>query len=192
MDDLLIISEPRPNRADALKNRELLLVTARRLFAERGVEGVPMSAVAEAAGVGKGTLYRNFANKVELCTELLDHDQRDLQERSLKRLREGYNPSANLLWFMNEVFNFVIRNQELLLVGAGHIPTLDHPAHLWWRQTIRGLLAQIKPALNLDYLADLLYLMLDVRSIRFQRRLYDDDVLRMTAHMNDAIRKLIS
>ena len=42
----LIISEARPKRSDAVKNRQLLLDTARRLFDTEGVEAVSMSAIA--------------------------------------------------------------------------------------------------------------------------------------------------
>ena len=66
---------------------------------------------------------------------------------------------------------------------------LDHPAHQWWRMTIRGLLARLRPALDLDYAADLLYLLLDPRTIHYQklRHGYDDEAiaqqLAATAHL---------
>lgn len=170
--ELLIVSGSQPSRADALKNRALLLDTARRLFAEHGVEAITMSAVAEAAGVGKGTLYRHFENKTALCHALLDDEQRQLQERTLRRLSAGGKPFENLRWFLAEVVRFVNDNEALLDVDMpmNGLPTLAHPAHLWWRQTIRGLLGQLRLPGDLDYLSDVLYVMLDARTITFQRR----------------------
>lgn len=46
-------------RADAQANRAALLAVARRLIATRGAR-VTLSAVAEEAGIGIATLYRNF------------------------------------------------------------------------------------------------------------------------------------
>ncbi|MCC6613882.1 MAG: helix-turn-helix transcriptional regulator [Anaerolineae bacterium] len=178
MDDNLLIGDARPKRADAVENCALLLRTAQQLFAEYGVEHVSMSAIADAAGVGKGTLYRHFANKVELCHGLLDEDQRALQARTFAHLREGSNPATDLRWFLGETYAFVSRNLALLNVdGASGISTLDHPAHTWWRMTIRGLLAQANPDMDVDYAADVLYVLLDPRTILFQRNTmgYDAD-----------------
>ncbi|MEP7292444.1 MAG: TetR family transcriptional regulator [Chloroflexota bacterium] len=168
MDDILILSSPRPSRADAIKNRELLIQTAQRLFSENGVDSVTMSDVAEAAGVGKGTLYRHFSNKTDLCRELIDQDQRDLQDRTLARLRSGGDPLTNLEWFLREVVAFVARNRALAFAESSLGSLLDHPAHLWWRQTVRGLLRAVKPRINIDDAADVFFVMLDPRTIHYQ------------------------
>lgn len=55
----------RPLRADAERNRLRIIAAARTVFAERGLE-VSLDDVAEAAGVGVGTVYRRFANRDEL------------------------------------------------------------------------------------------------------------------------------
>lgn len=180
-DQDLILTETQPSRSDALKNRVLLLETAQRLFTEQGVEGVPMSAIAEAARVGKGTLYRHFPNKTSLCEALLDDQQRDLQNRTLQRLRTHTDARQNLDWFLREVMLFIIHNEALLEVGVGEIGVsyLDFPAHLWWRQTIRGLLDQMELGGDLEFLADSLYLLLDVRSVRYLRQSRGYDVSRI-------------
>ncbi|MFJ9778797.1 TetR/AcrR family transcriptional regulator [Amycolatopsis sp. NPDC101161] len=49
-------------RADARRNQERLLVAARAVFAERGIDA-PMATVARRAGVGVATLYRRFPNR---------------------------------------------------------------------------------------------------------------------------------
>jgi AcrR family transcriptional regulator len=55
-----VIGNPeRPLRADAERNRRLILDTADRLFAERGF-GVTLNEIARAAGLGVATVYRRF------------------------------------------------------------------------------------------------------------------------------------
>lgn len=52
-------------RADAQKNRELILAAAEALFLEKGAT-VPLEEVAKRAGVGIGTLYRRFPTREAL------------------------------------------------------------------------------------------------------------------------------
>ena len=196
MDDNLLFNEARPIRADALQNRAHLLETARRLFNEQGVEGVTMSAVAQAAGVGKGTLYRHFENKTELCFALLDEDQRTLQERSFQRFRTTREPLENLRWFLIEVAEFVERNRAFLCAGdtMQEKPTaaLAHPAHQWWRQTIYHLLSQLRPAGDVSYMADVLFVMLDVHTIYFQRNILGYTRERLHDGLISTLLKLIA
>ncbi|MEV0717788.1 helix-turn-helix domain-containing protein [Asanoa sp. NPDC050611] len=62
---------PRPLRGDAARNRARVLEAARAAFAEDGAE-VQMEQIARRAGVGVGTLYRNFPTKQALIAELAD------------------------------------------------------------------------------------------------------------------------
>lgn len=66
-------------RADAARNRARLLEAAARLVAERGADGVTMEAVASAARVGKGTVFRRFGDRTGLLTALLDHSEKKFQ-----------------------------------------------------------------------------------------------------------------
>jgi AcrR family transcriptional regulator len=171
-DESLNVIDNSHSRADAIKNRALLLATAKRLFTEQNVADVTMSAVADAAGVGKGTLYRHFENKFELSMALLDEDQRDLQDRTLRRIRETGGMLDTLKWFIAEVILFTERNSELLCVSAGEngpLGSLAHPAHWWWRTTIRGLVAHINPSCDAYYIAYAIFVLLDVHNIYFLR-----------------------
>jgi AcrR family transcriptional regulator len=55
----------RPRRADARRNFEALLGAAREAFAEHGTEA-SLEDIARRAGVGIGTLYRNFPTRQDL------------------------------------------------------------------------------------------------------------------------------
>ena len=169
--DLLQIQTEKPVRADAARNHDLLLCTARRLFQEAEIADVTMSAIAKEAGVGKGTLYRHFNDKAELCHALLDEAMRAFQEETLKRLAAGH-PEGSLRWFLNATVNYVISHSELLHEAALQSgPQMwEHPAHTWWRQTIRGLLERLAVTGDVDYMADVLYMMVDVQIIRYQQR----------------------
>ncbi|MFN8450113.1 MAG: helix-turn-helix domain-containing protein [Anaerolineae bacterium] len=192
MDDNLILPDPRPSRADALKNRALLLETAQRLFDENGVDAVTMSDVAESAGVGKGTLYRHFPNgKPDLCRVLIDEDQRELQNRTLARLRQQGNAQTDLEWFLREAIAFVERNRRFMFAESSMGVTLDHPAHRWWRQTIRGLLVRMNLDLDIDYTADMLFVMLDPRIIHYQVVVRGYDVERIGDGLITALRQII-
>lgn len=58
-------------RADAERNRATLLEVAQRLYAEQGID-VSLEEIARCAGVGIGTLYRNFPRgKEQLVAEAL-------------------------------------------------------------------------------------------------------------------------
>lgn len=58
-------------RRDARRNHERLLVEARALFTERGIDA-PLDELAVRAGVGAGTVYRHFASRDALVRELYD------------------------------------------------------------------------------------------------------------------------
>jgi AcrR family transcriptional regulator len=79
----MLRTSPPSERADAARNRAAVLDAAAALFREHGVEAVSMDAIAAAAGVGKGTLFRRFGDKAGLAVALLDEQERALQEAIL-------------------------------------------------------------------------------------------------------------
>jgi AcrR family transcriptional regulator len=66
-------ASPRPQRADARRNRERVLDAAVQAFADEGAD-VTLDAIAKSAGVGIGTLYRHFPTR-EALVEAVYRDQ---------------------------------------------------------------------------------------------------------------------
>lgn len=71
-------------RADAQKNRELILAAAEALFLEKGAD-VPLEEVAKRAGVGIGTLYRRFPTREALLAATSNERFLSLAQTSLAR-----------------------------------------------------------------------------------------------------------
>ena len=60
-----LLAARRPHRADAARNFDAILEAAANAFDEDGPQ-VPLEAIAERAGVGVATLYRNFPTRGDL------------------------------------------------------------------------------------------------------------------------------
>src|SRR5258708_8355099 len=75
----------RRQRADAQRNRERLLTAAAEIFREQGVE-VGVGEIARRAGIGRGTLFRNFPSKQDLIAAIV-----------VERMREGVATASELL-----------------------------------------------------------------------------------------------
>ncbi|WP_432168732.1 TetR/AcrR family transcriptional regulator [Streptomyces sp. bgisy031] len=94
------LGRPRTERADAARNREQLLATARAMVAELGVEKVTMDGLAERAGLGKGTVYRRFGTRAGIFHALLDDAECAFQQRALSGpppLGPGADPVERLI-----------------------------------------------------------------------------------------------
>jgi TetR/AcrR family transcriptional repressor of nem operon len=63
--------EMRVSKEQAAENRERILKAASRLMRERGISGVGVDALTEAAGMTHGSLYSQFGSKERLVREAL-------------------------------------------------------------------------------------------------------------------------
>jgi AcrR family transcriptional regulator len=80
-------------RADALRNRQRILDSAREAFTELG-EQAQMDDIARRAGVGVGTLYRHFKTKDVLVGELLRLKLSEFAEHVRRKFQEESDPWA--------------------------------------------------------------------------------------------------
>lgn len=126
---LVPFGRPRGERADAARNRELLLATAREMIAEHGVAKVTMDGLAERAGLGKGTVFRRFGSRAGIFRALLDADERRFQERVLAGpppLGPGADPVDRLVAYGRARIAFLLDHQDI--ARAAH--DRDRPAAL--------------------------------------------------------------
>jgi len=93
-----MVAPERSLRADAQRNRDAVLDTASRLFAERG-DAVQMDEIAERAGLGVGTVYRHFADKRALLAAIVGRRFAAATElaRSAEQLRDPWAAFEALL-----------------------------------------------------------------------------------------------
>ena len=93
-------TECRPQRADARRNRERILVAARDAFATAGRD-VQMPEIARQAGVGVGTLYRHFPAKEDLVRALV----KDKVDAGIAAVREALgrdDPWEAIEWLVHD------------------------------------------------------------------------------------------
>jgi AcrR family transcriptional regulator len=152
-------------RADAARNRARLLEAAARLIAEQGVAGVTMEAVAAAAGVGKGTVFRRFGDRTGLLVALLDHSARMFQADFLggpPPLGPGAPPVERLRAFGVALLYRSAEQLDLQLAARAE-PTrrFSHPSVQALRTHVTMLLRQIEPDADCDLLAQTLMAYLD-------------------------------
>ena len=90
-----------------------ILDAALEVFAEKGFHVATVDEIAERAGVGKGTLYRYFANKETLFNELVRLRLEEL-EKSAKAVLDGQDDVLTMIAkYLHTYFDFFDRNQRL-------------------------------------------------------------------------------
>jgi AcrR family transcriptional regulator len=75
----LMHKEPRKVREFRRREQEIL-DTALKLFLEQGEDSVTVEMIADAVGIGKGTIYKHFKSKAEIYLRLMLDYERDLNE----------------------------------------------------------------------------------------------------------------
>jgi polyketide synthase 12 len=126
---VLPLAAPRPERADAARNRRHLLATAREMLAGPcGVDGLTMDGLAERAQLGKGTVFRRFGTRAGIFQALLDDDERAFQERVMAGpppLGPGAEPVERLIAYGRARIAFMLAHREIAraaLDGSQSVP----------------------------------------------------------------------
>ena len=95
----------RRKRADAVRNTETVLEAAKAAFAESGVDA-PMRDIAARAGVGVGTIYRNYPQRSDLIIAVFRREL-DATAAEADHLRSEYPPAEALRLWAQSLARFV-------------------------------------------------------------------------------------
>lgn len=167
----LPIGGVQPERGDAARNRRLLLDAARTLIAQRRPEEITTDDIAAVAGVGKGTLFRRFGSRAGLMVELLDEDERGVQEAFLfgpPPLGPGAPPLQRLLAFGRERLRFVSTHRAILAQVTRDPAARYNAVFAVLHTHVRMLLADAASTGDLDAQADALLALLDVDYVSYR------------------------
>jgi len=96
----------RKPRADAVRNRERVLEAAREVFSAGGADDASLEAVARAAGVGIGTLYRHFPTREALFEAVYRREVQHLADLA-EQLKQEAQPVDALRRWMHSNVKFV-------------------------------------------------------------------------------------
>jgi AcrR family transcriptional regulator len=133
-------------RADAARNRERVIEAATAAFAEDGID-VPMETIAKRAGVGVGTIYRQFPTKETLFLAVVYHEMEGVAEYA-RELANADDPGTALHAFVARVLDSVASKRDLAQalekIGAKTKETPEMQA--FWRGMIAPLVERARSA----------------------------------------------
>jgi AcrR family transcriptional regulator len=127
-------ADPKTLRSDARRNRERLVASARRLFADAGLD-VPVEEITHDAGVGMGTLYRHFPTKEDLIDAVLEDAFAELVELA-EQAAAADDAWVAFAGFLERVLSLHAANRALKDVLA----TREHG-----RERAKAMRARIRP-----------------------------------------------
>ncbi|MBD8524908.1 TetR/AcrR family transcriptional regulator [Pseudomarimonas arenosa] len=101
-----------PGRPKDLEKRAAILDAAKRLFPERGYEGVSMEAIAAEAGVSKLTVYNHFQDKETLFSEAVKCRCEEQLPHRLFEVDLQASPLREVLLEIGRAFHALITSEE--------------------------------------------------------------------------------
>ena len=128
----------RDPRSDAVRNRERLLVAATVAVHREGLR-VPLATVAAEAGVGIGTLYRHFATREDLLSELTHRSFEQVLANARAAEREGRSATDALRRFVDAAIRQ--RNELVLPLHGG--PPVTLPATMALRDEVHTVVRRL-------------------------------------------------
>jgi AcrR family transcriptional regulator len=193
--DLPLIAEEAPERADAARNRARILCTAQRLFDERGAGCVSMDDIAEAAGVGKGTLFRRFGSRAALALAVLSERESAFQEgfiRGEPPLGPGAAPLERLIAFGEARMDLLADHAEVLAAAEVGLARFSSPPYGVYRLHMTLLLREASADCDAEYIAEALLACLGVDYFLYMREGRGLSLDRVKAGWRELVERLVA
>lgn len=187
--------EGRFPRADAVRNRALILAAAERLFADRGASCVSMDDIADAAGVGKGTLFRRFGSRAALALAVLSEHESEFQEgfiRGAPPLGPGAPPLERLIAFGEARFDLLAVHSELIAAAEIGSERLSSPPYAVYRLHMTLLLREAVPTCDPSYLVEMLLACLGADEFLHAREALGMSLEQIKAGWRELVSRLVS
>jgi AcrR family transcriptional regulator len=109
-----VVAQPEPDSTDRIRQAAL------RLFNERGYGSATVEAIAQAAGVGVGTIYRRWPDKPALANDVYAWVEASIIDAVTGRPFEARNGKQQFLELWRRTWDFSTRYPDRVVFVEGH------------------------------------------------------------------------
>ncbi|HUK88007.1 MAG TPA: TetR/AcrR family transcriptional regulator [Terriglobales bacterium] len=146
----------RGSRGQPERTRAAILDAAVREFAQEGIAGARIDAIARRARVNKALLYYYFRDKERLYGAALDHVFSGLRQRIFAVLDRGLGPRQTILAWAGAHFDYVagaginpgLLSREMMRAGRHGSPHLRRLARNYFRPVSQRLIAVMQQGMD--------------------------------------------
>ncbi len=97
----------------------LIIDAAYQLFMDQSYEEITVQDIADAAGIGKATIYQYFTSKEEIIFRIMLRSAQEVNEVSLGCCQQYENARAALESLIYQVYQVYVKNNRLFLAYLG-------------------------------------------------------------------------
>ena len=119
------------------EQKERILAAALPVFIQKGLAATRMADIADAAGMGYGSVYHYFPDKEAIFTALIERSMEASTQHVRAVLEMEGSPWERLEWWLSRAMTWVRKHPEVILFMTQVL--INEPAH----ETLRRLVYQL-------------------------------------------------
>lgn len=115
---MTVVKTQSPSRRERKKTaiREQIIAKGVELFSRHGITDVSVDQIAEAADIGKGTIYNYFQSKEDIVVAFMVNFEREVQKTLTSLIKSQRSPDATLSAFIVRQFRMKARYHSFVRV----------------------------------------------------------------------------